>query len=147
MFSLFYTHPLFEPQLIEQVIELIDCEGAHVDRPIVVHDPRPVRMMMFIRRSQDQCLVALENNEIVFRSFSYLSRHFPNLVFDYFEREITWDLNPLEMYSMVTTIGFFYNNQSKRYTLVKSEYGYGKWVRESTFSSYLDERVQMHRFH
>jgi hypothetical protein len=143
---MFYNHPLYEAEVIRQVIELVDVEGAHPDRPIIVQDPSPVSLLVYIRRTRDQCLVRLENDQTVWKSFTWVSKYYPKLLFDYFEQESSRYLNALEFYRSITSIQFFYKNNCKRYTLVQSDYGHAKWVRESTFLSYTNERIMLQQF-
>lgn len=86
-------HPLFEPKLVLKIIAFLDAEGAHPDRPIVIEEPEPITILSFIsfteqRYQQEQFFCRLNNNSYGTRSWRYMTRNFPTLVYRYFTEEI-----------------------------------------------------------
>ncbi len=142
MFS-FAHHPLYERQLIEQVVELVDSMGAHPDRPIVIQDDDPDKILVLIDRndSDRRMFLVTVKDKTEQRSVNYMIRHFPKLVYEYFERESVYDLSLFESYSIRTTISFMYNGELKRYYLLVNDNHYAQWTRQSTYMDFTMNRI------
>lgn len=144
----FLHDPLWEPQILQIWIDMIDGEGYHSDRPIVIDDPDPVLLLSFIRdyRHQDYIhepffFVRFENETYGRLGWNYMTRHFPKLVFDYFEQspqptELSWeDWNIIDTVSWVmdpTTLKptqrRFIDQGKVRFALVENPFGLCYWV-------------------
>lgn len=126
------THPLFEPKLILEIITFLDAEGAHPDRPILIEEPEPTLILSFIsfneqRNQQEQFFCRLNNQSYGTRSWSYMTRNFPQLVYRYFTEEIphpalisdgfVWD-----DFRLIEKISWMMNEQDIHPRLRRKEY-------------------------
>lgn len=100
------THPLFEPQLVLKIIAYADEEGAHADRPILIEEPEPILILNFIsfteqRNQQEQFFCRLQNHSYGTRSWRYMTRNFPLLVYLYFTENV-----PLPSFAIMDVVNW-----------------------------------------
>lgn len=142
----FLQHPLWEPQFVQIWIEMIDGEGVHPDRPILIEDPDPILILNYIsrenqRHGEDPFFIRFSDQTYGRRSFQYMTRHFPKLVFDYFEsseqptsiywedweivESVSWKMNP----QLLKTSQLRYIDRGiVCFGLVESAFGRRYWV-------------------
>lgn len=132
MFSI-VKHSLWEQELVHQIIEFIDGPGNHSDFPILIEESDPQIILNFIsfqqqNHNEEQFFVRCKDQSLTRKSWRYMTRNFPQLVFNYFQDQpqpanIYW-----EDWRIIESISWNIQKDIVRFFLLEHPYGQRFWV-------------------